>query len=134
MITSTSMETPYATIFTDGNREAVCDTALDKGGNGSGFRPHDLLEAAFACCLNMSLRMYADKYKIPLSQARVTVTLNRDNPEQTVFEYRVELRGDLTEEQRRKLFEQAEACPVKRTLSKQISFCCSPTSVKSGSL
>ena len=125
MIVGVSTKTPYATIFTDGKREATCDTIPDKGGSGSGFRPHDLLEAAFACCLNMTLRMYADKHQIPLSEAKVSVSLNRDNPEQTVFEYGVELQGDLTAAQRQKLMELAALCPVKRTLSKHISFRCS---------
>lgn len=123
MIVSVSTKTPYATIFTDGKREAACDTTPDKGGSGSGFRPLDLLEAAFACCLNMTMRMYADKHKIPLAEAKVSVSLIRDNnPEQTVFEYGVELQGDLTAEQRQKLMELAALCTVKKTLSKQISF------------
>jgi putative redox protein len=122
MIASVSTETPYATVFTDGKRESACDTTPDKGGAGSGFRPHDLLEAAFACCLNMNLRMYAEKHKILLSEAKVAVSLNRDDPEQTVFEYRVELQGDLTDEQRRELIEQATSCAVSKTLSKKISF------------
>jgi putative redox protein len=125
MIVSVSTKTPYATIFTDGTREATCDTSPDKGGSGSGFHPHDLLEAAFACCLNMTLRRYADKHQIPLSEAKVSVSLNRDDPEQTVFDYGVELQGDLTAEQRQKLIELAALCPVKRTLSKHISFRCS---------
>ena len=126
MIVSVSTKTPYATIFSDGKREAACDTTLDKGGSGSGFSPLGLLEAAFACCLNITLRRYADQHQIPLSEAKVSVSLNRDNPEQTVFEYGVELQGDLTAAQRQKLMEQAASCTVKKTLSKQISFRSSP--------
>ena len=71
----------------------------------------------------MTIRMYADKHKIPLAEAKVSVSLNRDNnPEQTVFEYGIELQGDLTAEQRQKLMELAASCTVKKTLSKQISF------------
>jgi putative redox protein len=125
MIVSVSTKTPYATIFTDGKREATCDTAPEHGGGGSGFSPHDLLEAAFACCLNITLRRYADKYQIPLSEAKVSVSLNRDDPEQTVFEYGIELQGDLTAAQREKLMELAALCAVKKTLSKHISFRCS---------
>ncbi|MFZ0942719.1 MAG: OsmC family protein [Syntrophobacteraceae bacterium] len=123
MIVSTSGKEPYATIFTDGKSEAACDTTFDKGGGGSGFRPHDLLEAAFACCLNISLRMAADKHKIPLREAKVSVLLNRDDPEQTIFEYAVELQGDLTVQQSRELLKLAASCPVSRTMSKKISFC-----------
>jgi len=126
MIISVGTKTPYATIFSDGKREATCDTSLEKGGSGSGFSPVDLLEAAFACCLNITLRRYADQHQIPLSEAKVSVSLNRDNPEQTVFEYGVELQGDLTAAQRQKLMEQAASCTVRKTLSKQIAFRSSP--------
>jgi putative redox protein len=125
MITSISAEKPYVTIFTDGKSEAACDVILDKGGSGSGLRPHDLPEAAFACCLNMNLRMLADKLKIPLRETKVKVLLNRDDPEQTVFEYEIELKGDFTEQQRQNLIELAISCPVSRTMSKKISFRCS---------
>ncbi len=123
MIVSISGKKPYATIFTNGKSEAACDATLDKGGGGSGFRPHDLLEAAFACCLNISLRMLADKHNIPLREVKVNVSLNREDPEQTIFEYAVELRGDLTAQQRRELVELAASCPVSKTISKKISFC-----------
>ncbi|MGO9175056.1 MAG: OsmC family protein [Desulfobaccales bacterium] len=125
MIVSVSTKTPYATIFTDGKREATCDTTSEHGGSGSGFSPHDLLEAAFACCLNITLRRYADQYQIPLSEAKVSVSLNRDDPEQTIFEYGVELQGDLTAAQRQKLMDLSALCAVKKTLSKHISFRCS---------
>ena len=126
MIISVSTKTPYATIFSDGKREAACDAALERGGSGAGFGPVDLLEAAFACCLNITLRRYADQQQIPLSDAKVSVSLNKDNPEQTVFEYSVELQGDLTAAQRQQLMEQAASCTVRKTLSKQIAFRSSP--------
>lgn len=129
MIVSKSGQKPFVTIFTDGKNEAVCDTTLDKGGSGSGFRPHDLLEAALACCLNMSLRMAADNHKIALREIKVSVLLNRDDPEQTIFEYGVELDGDLTEHQKRMLLELAGSCPVSKTISKKISFRRSPPAV-----
>lgn len=69
MIVSLSGDTPYRTMFTDGKREGFCDTTPDKGGSGSGFRPHDLLEAAVACCINMNLKMFADRNKIPLIES-----------------------------------------------------------------
>ena len=67
--------------------------------------------------------MVADKHKIPLREAKVSVLLNREDPEQTIFEYAVELQGDLTAQQRRELMELAASCPVSETISKKISFC-----------
>lgn len=123
MIVSTSTEIPYVTLFSDGRHEAKSDTTLENGGGGAGFRPHDMLEAALACCLNMSIRIYAEKREIPLTGARVKVTLHRDDPGRTVFKYQVELDGDLTAAQRTELMDLATACPVGRTLSAEISIC-----------
>ena len=118
---SLSGDMPYKTTFTDGKREGFCDTTPDKGGSGSGFRPHDLLEAALACCINMNLKMFADKNKIHLDEVRVRVSLNRDDPGETVFEYEVELKGDLGPEQRRMMAELGP-CAVSKTMSQKISF------------
>ena len=80
MIVSVSSEIPYVTVFGDGENEAAWDPAPDEGGSGAGFRPVDLLEAAFACCLDVIIRKYADKHRIPLSEAKVSVSLGGDDP------------------------------------------------------
>ncbi len=126
MIVSVSSKIPYVTVFGDGKNEAVCDTTPDKGGSGAGFRPVDLLEAAFACCLNVTIRKYADKHQIPLSETKVSVSLHRDDPKETVFEYAIELKGDLTPAQRQKLMKMEELCAVSQALAKPISFRSSP--------
>ena len=88
----------------------------------SGFRPHELLEAALATCMNMHLRMYAANYGIGLGDVTTTVSLDRNPPTEAVFNYSIELSGQLDDEQRKKLLEIAETCPVHRTLSKKLSF------------
>jgi putative redox protein len=50
------------------------------------------------------------------------VSLDRTHPDEVVFRYEVELDGELTDEQRNKLFQAASACPVRKTLSKKIRF------------
>lgn len=120
--TADSHDIRYRARFTNGAHTAVSDTTEDKGGGGSGFRPHDLLEAALACCINMTLRMYADRHAIPLSGVTTRVTLNRTNSEEAIFEYEIELRGSLSQDQRDRLLEAAKKCPVRQTLSKRIGF------------
>ena len=122
MIRATSDSARYSTRFTDGTYEGVADTTADKGGGGSGFRPHSLLEAALATCVNVTVRMYADNHNIPLAGVNTRVSLDRSAPDQTTFEYEVEFAGDLTPEQVEKLHQAASACPVRRTLSKTIRF------------
>ena len=122
MICAKSDLTRYQTRFSDGKHEGVSDTTADKGGQHSGFRPHDLLEAALAACVNMTVRMYADNHGIPLRGVTTNVSLDRIHPDEVVFRYEVELDGELTEEQRNRLLQAAGACPIRKTLSKRIRF------------
>jgi putative redox protein len=126
MIRATSELARYQTRFSNGTHLGISDTTSDKGGGSEGFRPHELLEAALACCVNMSVRMYADNHGIALREVTTKVSLNRSQPDQVVFQYELELIGELTEEERGKLLLAANACPVRRTLSKAIRFECLP--------
>lgn len=123
MIRAKSQLTPYLTCFSDGEHEGIADTTADKGGQHSGFRPHDLLDAALATCVSMTVRMYADHHGIRLRGATTNVRLDR-SPDEVVFRYEVELDGELTAEERERLLRAAGACPVRRTLSKRIRFEC----------
>jgi putative redox protein len=122
MICAKSQLARYQTRFTDGEYEGVADTTADKGGEHSGFRPHDLLEAALAACVNMSVRMYADHHGISLRGVTTKVSLDRTHPDEVVFRYDLEVDGELTEEQRNRLLQASRACPVRKTLSKRIRF------------
>lgn len=122
MITGTSESTPYRTRFSDGTHEGIADTSTDKGGSNAGFRPPDLLEAALATCVNIATRAYAANHGIPLSGLTTKVELDRSRPDETIFRYEVEFHGDLTPEQRQKLTLAANACTVRRLLSKPIRF------------
>jgi len=122
MICATSELTPYQTRFSDGEHQGISDTTADKGGQHSGFRPHDLLEAALATCVNMTVRMYADNQAIPLRSVTTKVSIDRSLPDEAVFRYEVDLDGELTPVQKDKLLHAANACPVRRTLSKGIRF------------
>jgi putative redox protein len=124
MICATSELTRYETRFSDGEHHGISDTTADKGGKHSGFRPHDLLEAALATCVNMSVRMYADANGISVRHVITNVSMDRSRPDEVVFRYEVVLEGELTPEQERHLLQAASACPVRRTLSKKISFEC----------
>ncbi len=122
MIRADSQPTNYHTEFTNGAQRSMSDTTLDKGGANRGFRPHELLEAALATCMNMTVRMAADKHGIPLSCVSVTVSLNRAEPRTPVFEYSVQFGGALSEAQQSQLLAVIETCPVRNTLSHPLRF------------
>jgi putative redox protein len=124
MITTQSKEPRYLVQFTNGTQQADADVLPIKGGQGAGFGPHELLEASLACCINMWIRMQADLLGIPASPIAVTVSLKRDHPDEVVYEYTVELSGELPDVQRTTLLNAADNCPVRRTLLKKPSFQC----------
>jgi len=112
----------YKTKFSNGEHSAFSDTTSDKGGSNSGFRPHELLEAAVASCMNIHIRMFAENHNMDVSEVKTEVSLNRNEPESTVFEYKAEIDGKLTGLEKEKLLQIVQSCPVKKTLSKKIDF------------
>lgn len=122
MIRATSEAVRYLTRFSDGEHQGFADTTAEKGGQNSGFRPHGLLEAAVASCIDITLRMYAERHGIPLGPVSVAVTLDRSNPEEAVFRFELDLGGELSPEQKERLMHAAHACPVSRTLTRRIRF------------
>ncbi|HJU70868.1 MAG TPA: OsmC family protein [Paucimonas sp.] len=122
MIRADSKDAKFLTQFTNGEHVSASDTTPDKGGGNRGFRPHELLEAAVASCMNMTLRMSAEKHFIPFSNVSVSVFLNRNAPENPTFEYCVDFPEAFSKEQRQVLLSALERCPVRNTLSKPLGF------------
>lgn len=121
MITAKSGISKYQVDFTDGLHEGVSDTTEDKGGTNSGFRPHDLLEAALATCLNMWLRMHADNHNYPVSHVETTVSLDRSRPNEVIFNFSINISGSLSSPEKQKLISVAKTCPVHKTLTKKLT-------------
>ena len=93
-----------------------CDEELEKGGEDTAPTPHELLLAALGSCTAMTLKVYAQRKGWPLSD--VHVLLNAANAEGGyVIARQLTLEGDLDAEQRQRLIEIADKCPVHRTLS-----------------
>lgn len=120
MITATQDGPAWRTRFTDGVYTDWADTVPEHGGAYSGFRPYGLIEAALATCLNITVRMSAEKHAIPLESVTTAVTTDRTDPAKTVLTYMIELTGDLSEAQRARLHAAAKACPVHKTLTHEI--------------
>ena len=117
MIRSRELGEGYRTEFSNERLQAVADMPVDKGGQGAGFRPHELLEAALATCLSMTVRIAARKYGYPLQDVAVWVSVDRSTPGEVFMDYELRLDGDLTHEQREHLSRAAANCPVGQTLA-----------------
>jgi uncharacterized OsmC-like protein/alpha-beta hydrolase superfamily lysophospholipase len=114
-----------------GAHRFLADEPVDVGGLDSGPGPYDLLLAGLGACTAMTLRLYAERKALPLE--RVTVELNHSRIHATDcencetkegildrIERAITLRGALDAEQRRRLLEIADKCPVHRTLTSEI--------------
>ena len=103
---------------TAGGVRFLADEPIEVGGLGSGPTPYDLLCAALGACTAMTVRAYARRKGWPVRRVRVCVgharTKGQDPPDGFLRE--VALDGDLSGEQRLRLLEMAERCPVHATL------------------
>ena len=110
----------------------IADEPVSYGGNYLGPTPYQLLAAGLGACTSMTIRMYARQKKIPLEHVQVDVShakihaqdcLSCDKSDGKIdqFERQITLTGDLTVEQRKRLLEIADRCPVHKTLAGDIS-------------
>lgn len=119
MIRCTSGDDPWQCTVTNGDDVATADTTT-RNGAGDGFGPHELLEAALASCLAMTVRMEADEADVDLESVTTAVSIRRD-ADLTAFEYAIDLDG-VTGQEAEALRDAASRCPVRRTLSKRLDF------------
>jgi putative redox protein len=102
-----------------GGQRFIGDEPVSAGGTGLGPSPHDLLSAGLAECTALTVRLYADRKTWPLERVEVEVR-HVVEPEVTprdLFRRTVKLTGPLDDEQKARLLEIAERCPVHRTLT-----------------
>ncbi|MEM9320007.1 MAG: bifunctional alpha/beta hydrolase/OsmC family protein [Pseudomonadota bacterium] len=107
------------------HHHTLADEPLSYGGTNKGMSPYQYLAAGLGACTSMTVRMYARRKGWPLEQITVDVSHNRvhaqdaEGNERTpldLFRRHIKLDGPLDPEQRQRLLEIADKCPVHRTL------------------
>ena len=119
VVTAVLGGTPYVVTLSDGSHEWLADEPVEAGGGSCGPSPHQLVLSGLGACTAITLRMYATRKGWPLSGVTVELQLNPDGAPATgasEIRRRITLRGDLTDEQRERLLQVANACPVAKTL------------------
>ncbi|WP_136442296.1 bifunctional alpha/beta hydrolase/OsmC family protein [Pacificoceanicola onchidii] len=106
---------------------ALADEPKAYGGTDRGMSPYGFLAAGLGACTSMTIRMYARRKGWPLSHVSVDVTHDKLHAQDAgtgtetridSFTRRITLEGPLSEEQRARLLEIADKCPVHKTLEK----------------
>ena len=118
----------FLTDITSGDgHHIVADEPLAYGGTNKGLSPYGLLSAGLGACTSMTIRMYARRKGWPLEQVSVDVTHDKVHAQDAetgvgdkIDNWRrlITLVGPLSAEQRQRLFEIADKCPVHRTLER----------------
>ncbi len=121
----------YANRVQAGPHLLQADEPASVGGADSGPTPYDLLLAGLGACKSMTMRMYADRKGWPLESTRVRLRHSRIHAEDCEdcetqkgridrIAVEVGVSGDLDDDQRQRLLEISERCPVDRTLESEI--------------
>lgn len=117
----------FTTQIKVGRHRLTADEPEDFGGNDFGPSPYGLVASGLAACTAMTLRMYAERKKWDLREITVHVSHARSHIEDCQncdsangkidkFTRELELVGELDDDQRRRLLEIADKCPVHKTL------------------
>lgn len=121
----------FRTRITAGKHTLIADEPKSAGGKDEGPSPYDLLLAALGACTAMTLKMYIERKKLPITEVEVLLTFDRihaDDCESCAKEGRqgrkeiqhisrlIYVTGEVTEEQKARLLYIAGRCPVHITL------------------
>ena len=107
------------------HHHALADEPAAYGGSNKGMSPYGFLAAGLGACTSMTIRMYARRKGWPLTGISVDVTHDKVHAQDAGtsattridrFLRRITLEGDLDSDQRARLLEIADKCPVHKTL------------------
>ena len=124
VVRALSGTSPWMVMLTDDlGHEWSADEPRENGGGERGPTPRQLLLSSLGACTVMTLRMYAARKSWPLLSVEVELRFNPDGaPAEgaSLIERRIVLHGSLDGEQRERLLDIANRCPIHRVLSGEV--------------
>jgi uncharacterized OsmC-like protein len=113
----------YAQNIKTSHHSLSASEPLEAGGDNSGPSPYDLLLSSLGACTSITVRMYANHKKWDLKRITVKLTHKKqpdaENRNQDIITRDLTFEGTLDSDQRLRLFEIANKCPVHRTLTEE---------------
>jgi putative redox protein len=121
----------FQQTVTTGPHQMLADEPVAAGGQDSGPGPYDFVLAGLGACTSMTMRMYADRKSLPLDRVTVTLQHKKIHAEDCAecetrvgmldqIDRVISIEGALDADQRKRLMEIADKCPVHRTLTSEI--------------
>ncbi|MEL6857543.1 MAG: alpha/beta fold hydrolase, partial [Pseudomonadota bacterium] len=128
IVRETGQNGPYQNEVLIGGRRYFADEPASIGGSDTGPDPYAWVAAGLGACTSITMRMYANRKNWPVDRLTVSVDHERRHAEDCVdcsprdkidvFTRSIEIDGDLNDEDRTRILEIADKCPVHRTLEK----------------
>lgn len=112
--------TNFQVLLDDGKHTWLADEPESAGGGDRGPAPVAMLLSSLGACTSITLKMYAQRKEWPLADVRVELSLASGDAGTTI-DRKIVLEGDLSDEQRERLLQIANACPVHKILTHPIT-------------
>lgn len=126
VVRETGISGPYQNEVLIGGRRYFADEPATYGGADTGPDPYAWVAAGLGACTSITMRMYANRKKWPVDQVSVSIDHEKRHADDCVdcgpkdridvFTRYIEVEGDLDDEQRARMLEIADRCPVHRSL------------------
>lgn len=122
-VTVTIGKEKYKTEISNGRNILVADEPESMGGTDQGLGPKELLLSSLGSCTAMTLRMYADRKKWDLQEVIISLSMEvvpSSHQQTTYIRNHIKLIGELDSDQRQRLLQIAELCPIHKILSNPV--------------
>lgn len=120
LVTAVIGSVPYTVSLTDGAHQWLGDATAEHGGAYAGPTPHSILLSALGTCTAVTLSMYAGRKTWGLEGVEVILGYSNEAPGTTTISREIRLKGNLDEEQKARMLQIADACPIHKILTGEI--------------